>query len=391
MAVYRPKRKGGASKFYVCEFIYQGKRFQESTGATSKTLAKEYEKGRRAELERAAAGLPTEQKANRIRTVAEVAGAYLEGYRLNHRPKSIVFADGCPRHVNAILGTALLSDLIDERVKGYIRQRQGEGACGRTINMELGELSRAIGQPWRVLWPKIRKLEERKDVGRALSVEEQEHLLDSLETSQSPNLRTLIPALLLTGMRSGETMSLQWLQVDLMARAITVGRAKTSSGSGRVIPINDDLAHVLATHRQWFTDRFGEPRPAHYVFPWGSPEPSDPTRHITDLKRGWTELRRHAGVSCRLHDLRHTYATKLAENGVPESTMLALLGHMSRAMLERYSHIRMAAKREAAAGVRLHSAAPNSEVVPVKVPVHPQSPRYSESQMIENNGAGGGI
>jgi hypothetical protein len=61
MAVYRPKRKGGASKFYVCEFVYQGKRFQESTGATSKTLAKEYEKGRRAELERAAAGLPTEQ------------------------------------------------------------------------------------------------------------------------------------------------------------------------------------------------------------------------------------------------------------------------------------------------------------------------------------------
>src|ERR1039457_7067367 len=134
---------------------------------------------------------------------------------------------------------------------------------------------------------------------------------NSAVTTKSKNLRTLIPTLLLTGMRSGETMSLQWVQVDLMARAITVGRAKTSSGSGRVIPINDDLAHVLATHRQWLTDRFGEPRPAHYVFPWGSPEPSDPTRHITDLKRGWTELRRHAGVSCRLHDLRHTYATKL--------------------------------------------------------------------------------
>jgi integrase len=52
-------------------------------------------------------------------------------------------------------------------------------------------------------------------------------------------------------------------------------------------------------------------------------------------------------VSCRLHDLRHTVATKLAEAGVPESTMLSLMGHMSRAMLERYSHIRMAAKRVA--------------------------------------------
>ena len=44
MAVYKPKRKGEASKFYICEFVYQGKRFQESTGATSKTVAKEYEK-----------------------------------------------------------------------------------------------------------------------------------------------------------------------------------------------------------------------------------------------------------------------------------------------------------------------------------------------------------
>ena len=72
---------------------------------------------------------------------------------------------------------------------------------------------------------------------------------------------------------------------------------------------------------------------------------------------------------CRLRDLRHTFATRLAENGVSESTMLALLGHMSRAMLERYSHIRMAAKREAMAGVTLAPAKQNVEGVPVKVPV----------------------
>src|SRR5450432_184844 len=91
MAVYKPKRKCEASKFYICEFIYQGKRFQESTGASSKTVAKEYEKRRKAELERAAAGLPTEQKAARIRTVADVITPYLAGYRLSHRPKSILF------------------------------------------------------------------------------------------------------------------------------------------------------------------------------------------------------------------------------------------------------------------------------------------------------------
>ncbi len=52
--------------------------------------------------------------------------------------------------------------------------------------------------------------------------------------------------------------------------------------------------------------------------------------------------------------------------------MLALMGHMSRAMLERYSHIRMAAKREALAAITLRPVIENSAVVPVKVPVAAQ-------------------
>jgi hypothetical protein len=80
-----------------------------------------------------------------------------------------------------------------------------------------------------------------------------------------------------------------------------------------------------------------------------------------------------------LHDLRHTALTKMAEAGVPESTMLALAGHMSRAMLERYSHIRMAAKREAVEALSLSrkpaepatvvpTESANSDGVPTKVP-----------------------
>jgi len=51
--------------------------------------------------------------------------------------------------------------------------------------------------------------------------------------------------------------------------------------------------------------------------------------------------------------------------------MPALMGHMSRAMLERYSHIRMAAKRNAVSGITLRPSgdSENSEAVPVNVPV----------------------
>ena len=53
-----------------------------------------------------------------------------------------------------------------------------------------------------------------------------------------------------------------------------------------------------------------------------------------DARSDQIERERREGVQCRLHDLRHTTATKMAEAGVPESTMLAIMGHMSRAMLE---------------------------------------------------------
>jgi len=134
-----------------------------------------------------------------------------------------------------LLGNVLLPDLTEEAIQGYIRARRQEGASGRTVNMEIGELSRAIGRPWSTLWPKTRKLEERKDVGKALSPTEEAALARALRENVSPNRSktpgTFIRVALLTGMRSGEIISLTWTQIDFAKRVITVGKAKTSSGT----------------------------------------------------------------------------------------------------------------------------------------------------------------
>jgi integrase len=58
-------------------------------------------------------------------------------------------------------------------------------------------------------------------------------------------------------------------------------------------------------------------------------------------------VRRAAGVNCRLHDLRPSFCTRLAEAGIPEQVMLDMMGHVSQAMLKRYSHIRLEARRRA--------------------------------------------
>ena len=78
-------------------------------------------------------------------------------------------------------------------------QRQSENVSGRTINTEVDELSSAIGQPWSRLWPRVRRLEERKNVCRAPSPEEQNALIDGLKDRRTPHLQTLIPLFLLTG------------------------------------------------------------------------------------------------------------------------------------------------------------------------------------------------
>lgn len=69
---------------------------------------------------------------------------------------------------------------------------------------------------------------------------------------------------------------------------------------------------------------------------------------MREWKSAWNIARRMAGVTCRWHDLRHTFISRLAENpNVSEQTIAALAGHVSKRMLERYSHIRAQAKRDA--------------------------------------------
>jgi len=68
---------------------------------------------------------------------------------------------------------------------------------------------------------------------------------------------------------------------------------------------------------------------------------------IKSWRTAWRRALKDAGLSVRFHDLRHTCITKLAEGQASEQTLMSIAGHVSRKMLEHYSHIRMEAKRVA--------------------------------------------
>ena len=117
MAVYRPKYrdpKTGAlveSEIWWYEFTFTGKRIRQSAKTARKTIAIQAEKQKRMGLERALAGMPTENRKNRVRTVSEVLAEYAKGYPVNHRAKSALRVRAASARLKRVLGSALQPDL----------------------------------------------------------------------------------------------------------------------------------------------------------------------------------------------------------------------------------------------------------------------------------------
>ena len=146
---------------------------------------------------------------------------------------------------------------------------------------------------------------------------------------------------------------MRWSQIDFEKRTVTVGRAKTQAGTGRVNPPNQPAFDALV---KW-AGRLVESNAEDYVFPaceasgiereHPDRERIDSSRPITSWRSAWRAALRRAELQVRFHDLRHTCITKLAESQASEQTLMAIAGHVSRSMIEHYSHIRMEAKRAA--------------------------------------------
>jgi len=302
------------------EFVYAGQRVRQSAKTTRKTIAQEAEKQRRLELERANAGLPAAQSEERIRRVNEVLKEYEKRYTVNHRKTSITMVKNRAAHLRRLLGGLLLSDLNEKRIVEYMEKRaaeetRGHKRGGRTINLEIQILASAMGYTWRTLWPRVKKLDENHDVGRALDKSEESAILETAACNQSRLIYPFVFTLAWTGLRSDEARTLRWSQVNFDgAGEISVGGSKTDAGKGRRIPMTANLKAVLSQHAAWCESKLGPLQPNWYVFPSSNRLALvNPLRPVTSLKTAWDSVRTKAGVSCRLHDLRHTFCTKLAE------------------------------------------------------------------------------
>jgi len=331
------------------KFYFAGRLIRETSKSTSKTVAKSAEQQRRRELEAGFHNI-SEVRQQRIRSLKEIIDEYLVGYRLRFRAAR--FAEYALGHVSRLLGTKLTVDIDASSVLGFQEDRLREGAAPKSVNEEVRFLLKMLGDPGEIVRAQLRKKKQLKlpvqnAIGKAFNDTETESLTVEAGKSKSPHIYTAFMLARNAALRDNEIKTLTWAQIDLDAKFLRVGKAKTDAGEGRTIPLNAELYEALLHYRAWYEERFGKAQDEWYLFAFGRPMPFDPTRHVTSLKTAWKSVRKNANVKGRWHDNRHTLITELAESGAGDETIMQIAGHVSRQMLRHYSHIRMSAKRDA--------------------------------------------
>jgi len=196
----------------------------------------------------------------------------------------------------------------------------------------------------------VKRLEENEEAGRALSRDEEKKLLEcaSVIGRRFGNWTPLYTVAVLglnTGMRHKEIRTLRVKNLDLARRVLKVGESKTAAGKGRPIPLTQPAWAALDMWRA----RFPDAKPHHFVFPACENGRIDPERPIANWRTAWRRACHNAGLTgLRFHDLRHTAATKLLEDGTPIAVVAHILGWSPSTavrMAKRYGHIRPEVQR----------------------------------------------
>ena len=339
-------------KYWWYRFRFAGERIDEPTKSTSRTVAKEAERQHRRALE---AGYNNfkEVRQNRVRILEEIIDEYLTGYRLRYRSAS--FAEYALGHVSRLLGTKIVADITEVSVLRYQEDRLREKAAPKSINEEVRFLLKMLGDPGEVIRAHLKKTSSSswpftKASAKPTTRRNGESRSQSKEFTQSPHVSSLHAGAQRRAARYRDQDP--YLGPDQLRREYGPGRQSQKRSRRRANrSAEPEVYQALIDHRAWYRKRFGEIRDEWYVFPWGKPRPSDPTRHITSFKKAWNTTREKAKVKGRWHDNRHTLITELAESGAGDETIMEIAGHVDRQMLRHYSHIRMKAKREAVESV----------------------------------------
>jgi len=344
----------GKNRIYWFRFRFAGRFVHESARTKNKNVARDAERQRRRGLE---------EKWNRIEK-RQLPPTFTEASK-HWLAKRAALAEGTRKtyefalkHVRAYFGKTLVCEIEARDVASYQSLRRSRSAAGATVNKEVACLSSILSDcgVWDKLRRDVRRLRENNEAGRALSSDEEKKLLEQASRAGGKQgcwtpLYTVIVLAINTGMRHKEIRTLRWRNVDLASRVLIVGESKTDAGRGRPIPL---IQPAWAALEMWAC-RFPRRKAGQFVFPACENGQMDPERPIENWRTAWRHACKEAKLGrLRFHDLRHTAATKLLEQGTPFAIVAQILGWSASTavrMAKRYGHIRPEVQRAALEGI----------------------------------------
>jgi len=252
------------------------------------------------------------------------------------------------QHILPRFGDYKLAKVRTEDIDRWQSERMGKAGAG-TVRKEMMRLKHLLNcaVKWRYIKESPAKgLQTVKmPPGRVRYLTPEERAL--LLKQARPELRPYIEVALQTGARRGELCSLRWADIDMRTR--TVSFPKTKNGERRSVPMTDTLYRLFQSL----------PRPLDQkalVFPALSADA---------VTIGFGRLAKDLGLSnLKFHDLRHDVASTLTMAGVPQRSVMEILGHKDPRMTLRYQHLSPDFLKKAMTALETDKQA---------IPAHPQA------------------
>ncbi len=178
------------------------------------------------------------------------------------------------------------------------------------------------------------------EVENYLDDDQTQALLEVLKSDANRSVCHILMFLISTGARLNEALTATWKNVSIEGGVWKVDATRSKSKKVRSIPLNDSAL--------WVLEQLPSKGKSDYLFP--SPvkaEDGKDAPYVT-ITRAWYRIRKLASVNVRIHDLRHSFASRLVCNGRSLYEVQQILGHSDPKVTMRYAHLSAKALQEAA-------------------------------------------
>ena len=207
----------------------------------------------------------------------------------------------------------------------------------------------------------MQKRPDRHLTQRFLTKTEVNLLMTAAEKDVHPDIVEILNLLLLTGARVGEVLNAKWQDIDLERGVLKIDRSK--SGRSREVVLNETAQSIFQKHKVKAQRSYVSILPYQPVF-----INKRTGLAYQSVTAAWFRVRKAAGIDhCRLHDLRHTFASISVNQGVALYEVQLLLGHSTPIMTQRYAHLQNSTLKKAAQEAQLYiEKSANLLIAPLK-------------------------